>query len=49
MNKPRNNVKKEPEQRLLPFFIDFVKFAAGFAIIIALALITLKFASAAMG
>ncbi len=32
----------------LPFFIEFVKFASGFAVIVAIALITLHAASAAM-
>lgn len=41
--------KKEDERRMLPFFIEFVKFATGFAVIIAAALITLRAASAAMG
>lgn len=34
--------------RMLPFFVEFVKFSAGFAVIIAVALITLRFASAAV-
>lgn len=33
---------------MLPFLIEFVKFAAGFAAIVAAALITLQAASAAM-
>lgn len=33
---------------MLPFFVEFVKFASGFALIIAAALVTLHVASAAM-
>ena len=33
---------------MLPFFVEFVKFSTGFAVIIATALITLHVASAAM-
>jgi hypothetical protein len=36
------------ERRILPFVVEFVKFAAGFAVIVAIALITLHVASAAM-
>ncbi|MEK7086624.1 MAG: hypothetical protein AAB951_02465 [Patescibacteria group bacterium] len=36
------------EKRMLPFFVEFVKFAAGFAVIIAAALVALHAASAAM-
>lgn len=39
----------EKERRMLPFFIEFVKFSAGFAAIVAIALIALNAASAAMG
>lgn len=39
---------QEKERRMLPFFIEFVKFASGFAAIIAVALFTLHVASAAM-
>ncbi|MHB0865538.1 MAG: hypothetical protein ACYC1Y_01380 [Minisyncoccota bacterium] len=38
----------EEERRMLPFAVEFVKFATGFAVIIAVALITLQVASAAM-
>lgn len=48
MNNPGNNIEKERERRMLPFFIEFVKFSAAFAIIIATALLTLHVASAAM-
>ena len=34
--------------RRLPFFIEFVKFATGFAVIVAVALFMLNVASAAM-
>jgi hypothetical protein len=48
-----NNLKnkktlKETEKRALPFFVEFVKFSTTFAVIIALALIMLHFASATM-
>jgi hypothetical protein len=48
-----NNLKnkeslRDRERRALPFFIEFVKFATGFAVIIAAALLTLHVASAAM-
>ncbi len=33
---------------MLPFVIEFVKFSAGFAVIIAIALVTLHIASVAM-
>lgn len=36
------------EKRVLPFFVEFVKFSTGFAVIIATALIALHAASAAM-
>jgi hypothetical protein len=36
------------ERRALPFFVEFVKFATGFAVIIATALIALHVASATM-
>lgn len=48
MNNPRNNTPDTRARRILPFFIEFVKFATGFAAIIAAALITLHVASAAM-
>jgi len=40
--------KEETERRMLPFVVEFVKFSAGFAVIIAIALVTLHVASAAM-
>lgn len=33
---------------MLPFFVEFVKFSTGFAVVIAVALLTLHIASAAM-
>ena len=49
MNKQKNKEsRQETERRALPFFIEFVKFAAGFAVITMFALIALHFASAAM-
>jgi len=47
MNNRRNDAQTS-KRRLLPYFIDFVKFSAGFAAIIALGLLTLRAASAAM-
>lgn len=49
--KNKNNlvmVPSSPRKRMLPFFIEFVKFVTGFAVIVAVALITLHVASAAM-
>ena len=50
MNDPQNNKESLAalERRALPFFVDFVKFAAAFAIIMMCALIALHAASAAM-
>ncbi len=42
------NNQKNKNQKFLPFFVEFVKFATGFAAIIAVALFTLHVASAAM-
>lgn len=47
MNNQEN--KKDRERRILPFFVEFVKFSTGFAAIVAAALLTLHVASAAMG
>lgn len=44
----QNNTRRDTEKRMLPFFVEFVKFATGFAAIIAVALLTLHVASAAM-
>ena len=46
MNKQRNN-RRDTERKMLPFVVEFVKFAAGFAAIIAVALLTLHVATAA--
>lgn len=55
MNNPKNNLsanrqenKRTIERRLLPFFIEFVKFTTGFAVIIAAALLALHVATAAL-
>jgi hypothetical protein len=49
MNNQKNKEsRRAAEQRMLPFFVEFVKFATGFAVIIAVALLTLHVASAAM-
>jgi hypothetical protein len=48
MKTPNNKPTQNTDRRVLPFFIDFVKFACGFAAIIALALLSLHFASAAI-
>ena len=37
------------ERRILPFFIEFIKFSTGFAAIVAAALLTLHAATAAIG
>ncbi|TSC70394.1 MAG: hypothetical protein G01um101449_368 [Parcubacteria group bacterium Gr01-1014_49] len=42
------NNQKDKAKRALPFFIEFVKFASGFAAIVAVALLSLHVASAAM-
>lgn len=39
---------EERERRMLPFVVEFVKFATGFAAIVAVALFTLHVASAAL-
>ena len=36
------------ERRMLPFFVEFVKFSTAFAVIVAIALVALHAASAAM-
>lgn len=41
-------IRAEKESGMLPFFVEFVKFTAGFAAIIAVALVTLHIASAAL-
>ncbi|HVB20115.1 MAG TPA: hypothetical protein VNF51_02445 [Candidatus Paceibacterota bacterium] len=50
MNNLRNKKSQRArERRLLPFIVEFVKFSTGFAVIIAVALLTLHVASVAMG
>lgn len=46
MNEHKNN--PEDARRVLPFFVEFVKFSTGFAAIVAAALLTLQVARAAM-
>ena len=55
MSDPINNAQRARERRLpagkegmLPFFVEFVKFATGFAAIVAIVLLALHVASAAM-
>ncbi|MFA5998348.1 MAG: hypothetical protein WC814_03120 [Candidatus Paceibacterota bacterium] len=48
MHNQKNNIR-DTERRLLPFFVEFVKFATGFAAIVAVGLLTLQVAGAAMG
>lgn len=49
MNNQKNKeTLVEKERRALPLVVEFVKFSAAFAVIIALALLTLQVASAAM-
>lgn len=49
MNNLKNNGQDARARRALPFVIEFVKFATGFAVIIATALFTLHVATAAIG
>ncbi|MHB8860712.1 MAG: hypothetical protein ACYC48_03185 [Minisyncoccota bacterium] len=42
------NDQRTTARRVLPFFVEFVKFSIGFAVIIAVALLALHVASAAM-
>jgi len=37
--------RKETERRALPYFVEFVKFSTGFAVIVAAALLTLRWVS----
>ena len=48
MNSQQNNNRRDAERRMLPFVVEFVKFVTGFAVIVAIALLGLHFASAAM-
>lgn len=36
---------RETKRRALPFFVEFIKFSTGFAVIVALALFILRIAS----
>jgi len=47
MNPKDKNIDKE--RRMLPFFIEFVKFTTGFAVIVAVALLMLNVATVAVG
>ncbi len=40
------NKEQEKERRILPFFIEFVKFSVAFAVIVAAALLVLNIATA---
>jgi len=42
------NSRKEDERKALPYFVEFVKFSTGFAVIVAIALLMLRAASAAL-
>ena len=44
----KDKESRDTGRRMLPFFIEFVKFSTGFAAIVAVALLTLHFANAAM-
>lgn len=46
-SKDKKNARRAAERRMLPFAIEFVKFSASFAVIIAVALIVLHTAQAA--
>lgn len=49
MNNQKNKESlRDRERRMLPFFVEFVKFSTAFAVIVAAALLTLHVASAAM-
>ncbi|MDP2651902.1 MAG: hypothetical protein Q8O94_02080 [bacterium] len=48
MNNLKNKKNRDTERRMLPFAIEFVKFFIVFTVLIAAALITLRFASAAL-
>lgn len=41
----REESRQEKERKMIPFFVEFVKFTTGFATIIALALFTLHLVS----
>ncbi len=44
----KNKDRLDAERRMLPFVIEFVKFSTAFAVVIAVALLTLHAATAAM-
>ncbi|MFZ1075356.1 MAG: hypothetical protein WAN50_03210 [Minisyncoccia bacterium] len=46
MNNQKNNNQSSPRPSVLPFFVEFVKFATVFSLIVAIALFTLRVASA---
>lgn len=49
MNNLKNKEnRRAAERRALPFFVEFVKFSTGFAVIIAVALLTLRVATIAL-
>ena len=48
MSNLKDNAQRARERRVLPLFVEFVKFSTGFAAIVAAALVTLHVASAAM-
>ncbi|MBI5406057.1 hypothetical protein HY972_03435 [Candidatus Kaiserbacteria bacterium] len=48
MNDQKNKDRQDSERRMLPFFVEFVKFSTGFAAIVAVALLALHAASAAL-
>jgi hypothetical protein len=48
MNQDAKERRREAERRMLPFFVEFVKFSAVFVAIIAAALFALHSAAAAM-
>jgi len=47
-NQNNKETLREKERQMLPFAIEFVKFFIIFSVIIAIALITLRFAAAAI-
>lgn len=49
MKNPSDETLEEKEKEMLPFFVEFVKFSAGFAVIIGVGLVALHAASAAAG
>jgi hypothetical protein len=48
MTNQNNNGGQVGDRRLLPFFVEFVKFSTGFLVIIAFALLALSATSAMM-